>query len=59
MARKEEEEKPKAFGHMLTRIHEIRVSSYFPFPNSRLIPGFSGFPLPKIPKILLANSNVN
>jgi len=30
------------------------VSSYFPFPNSRLIPGFSTSLYPKIPKISLA-----
>jgi len=36
-----------------------RVSSYFPIPNSRLMPGFSGSLFPKIPKILLANSNLN
>jgi len=35
------------------------VSSYFPFPNSRLIRGFSRSLYPKIPEILLANPNLN
>jgi len=36
-----------------------RVTSFFPFPNSRIIPVFSGSLFPKIPEILLANSNLN
>jgi len=40
-------------------VAEISVYSYSPFPNSRLIPGFSRSLFPKIPEISLAHSILN